>query len=413
MDEQHQIMRNRLNEVVQMGGVTKRDRSQIQGVIEQARQTTYRALVGQQNPGCKIPTGFDGSGQLQYCSSPATQACHGIQATLLETISDPGTSAGCRSNLEVLEIFPKDPEYWQRLALRYDFLWNVDRIRPNRVRARGASTRPFACNPHDSSTFEAIESPGLSLPPDREAISFSEWDEQKPDSLGHHLFLMAYRSLLFHHDLLGSLRSSLSIPVQERNPIRSRVRAQIQQAQIPNVARAHDAVALQKSEYDARLLGSCGLPLTHHLIPLVTAASATFSDYIVEDVGGGVFEHAAVTLWPEHVGRREHRLLISHPVSIGGHMASIVERATEDALASQSDHLAMVNWLVNSLRRSRNAYVRPSEYDGLPDWAKCRIEESLVEVVIENSMGWVEELLKISRKMDQVNLVRSNWARRR
>ena len=413
MDQQHQTMRNRLNEMVQLGGVTKRERSQIQGVIDQARRTTYRALVGQQNAKCKIPTGFDGSGRLQYCSSPATQACHSIQATLLETISDASNVAGGRSNLEVLDIFPKDPEYWQRLALRHDFIWNLDRISPQRVRARGASSRPFACNPHDSSTFMAIENPGLVLPPDRAAISFSEWDEQWQNSLGHHLFLMAYRSLLFHHDLLGSLRSSLSIPVQEGSSLRSEVRAQIQQAQIPNVARAHNAVVLQKSEYDTRLLGSGGLRLTHHLIPLVAAAPATFSDYIVEDVGGGIFEHATVTLWPEHVGRREHWLLISHPVSIGRRMASIVEMVTEEALASQSDHLAMVNWLVSSLRRSRNAYARPSEYDSLPDWAKCRIEEALVENVIENSMGWVEELLKISRTITQHNLVRSNWARRR
>ena len=133
MNTEYLEKRDRLNRAMRRLPVGSRSRGDIQGIIELAKQTQYKCLLGELSPSCKIPTGVGERGQIIHCGSPATQASHSIQRPLLASISDPGPGLDGREppNSSVLEIFPKDPEYWQSIALKQEWLWNVGRVPPH------------------------------------------------------------------------------------------------------------------------------------------------------------------------------------------------------------------------------------------------------------------------------------------
>ena len=82
---------------------------------------------------------------------------------------------------------------------------------------------------------------------------FSSSDYSGLERLEEQLFLIAYRAILFHQDVLISLQESLSLPVQERNTARRSVRARLHRIRSNAVSPVASAVDLAKSEYDARL----------------------------------------------------------------------------------------------------------------------------------------------------------------
>ena len=395
MDAEYLEKRDRLNRTMQSLMVRTKSRSDLQQIISLAREAQYKSLLGELTPSCKIPNGVGEAGEITYCGSPATQASHGIQRPILLFISEPEPGPDGREmpNSEVLETFPKDPEYWQRIALRHEWSWNIEQVSPQPKRARSAGTRPFACNSDDNKTFEKIEGRSrIQFPDQRTPLVFSSSDCRGLECLEEQLFLTAYRAILFHQDVLISLQQSLSLPVQERNSARRNVRARLHRSRSKAVNPVASAVELIKSEYDARLVSVRPLRLTHHLLPLRTAVAATVSDVLVEQTSSGVFEHIALTLLPTNVANREHWLILTYPEADREWSPDMANRIQTYAAESQLSEPAKVDWLVWLLRNSTNAYVKPSHYRELPESAKIGVEEKLVEFIIDNSVEWVTEL---------------------
>ena len=418
MDTEYVAKRDRLNRTMWRLRVHSRSRGGIEEIINLAKEVQYKSLLGELTPSCKIPIGVNEGGEIIYCGSPATQASHGIQRPLLVSISDPEPGPDDREvpNSEVLEIFPKHPEYWQRIALRHEWSWNIERVSPHPKRARSAATRPFACNYDDNKTFESIEGGSrIQFPDQRTPLVFSSSDCSGLERLEEQLFLIAYRAILFHQDVLISLQKSLSLPVQERNTARRSVRARLHRIRSNAVSPVASAVDLAKSEYDARLVGVRPLRLSHYVIPLRTAVAATVSDILLEQTTGGAFEHVALTLIPTDVANREHWLILSYPEADCDWSPSVANRIQADALASQISETARIDWIVWLLRNSTNSYVKPSHYRELPESARIRAEEMLVEVIIDSSVEWVTELERFVRHAPpkQSNTPRSGGRGRR
>ena len=400
MDTEYLVKRNSLNLAMVRMGASIGSQGDVQEIIKLARKFQYKALLGELAPSCKIPIGVNEAGQIIYCGSPATQASHGIQRPLLVSISDPepGPSGREIPNSEVLETFPKNPEYWQRIALRHKWFWNVERVSPQPKRARSAATRPFACNDDDNKTFERIEgSSQIQFPNSRMPKVFSSSDCRGLEVLEEQLFLIAYRPMLSHEDVLISLRESLLLPIQEQNPTRKDVRSILHRNRLKAVDPVASAVEIAKTEYDARLVGARPLRLTHHLIPMRAAVAATVSDVRLEQTTGGAYEHIALTLLPTDVAKREHWLILSYPETDCEWSPNTANQIQEAALASQASESGRVDWMVSLLRSSTNAYVKPSHYNALPESAKIRVEERLAEIIIDSSMEWVAELQRIVR----------------
>ena len=398
MNDEYLEKRNRLNRVMRRLQVSSRSRGDIQRIIDLAKQTQYKCLLGELNPNCKIPTGISEVGQIILCGSPATQASHSIQRPILASISDPGLGPDGRElpNSTVLEIFPKDPEYWQGVALKEEWLWNVGSVPPQPRRPRGASIRPFACNCHDRDTFRDIEGKsGMLFPAPGTSLTFSSSGCSGLEGLEKQLFLLAYRAILFHQDILNSLQQSLLLPINERNPTRRTLRARLHQTRSTAINPVREAVEKAKAEYDARNLGVRQMCLHHRLIPLQTAAAATASDVIVEQRSSGAFGHIALTLLPTEVETREHWLILSYPEGDGDWLSDTADRIQAYAEESQKSETARVDWLVWLLRHSTNSYLKPSHYHKLPDAARTEIEEKLVEPIIDSSVEWVTELEKL------------------
>ena len=418
MDQRHTEMRRRLDEFAKSGLVSRIPDKEIQSVINQAKETIYKALAGQRGPRCEIPTGASRSGKPRYCRSPATQACHSGQKCLLEALSEPEPKDsktvpdGDRSNYVVLDVFSKDPMYWQNEVLKADFPWNLEQVRLQRVRPPSASTRPFACNRHDNDTFATFEQSGLGLPKLRHAVSFDGSDPSK-EHLDDQLFRIGLRNLLFHHNLVGSIKDALLLPATGSKLMRTEIHKRMNRSQLLTVSPAHQVLAVHKFQYDRRLLGVSRFELVHHLIPLVTAVAATIADYFVEDGRENDFDHLALTLWPTDAAKREHWLIISHPDSIGPTTQSVVDRLIKEAVESQDDETTMVSWIVDTLRRSKNAYVKPSDYYGLPEWARRKIEEAPAEDAIEIWSRWLDETEKSANSTERRNPVRERRKRQR
>ena len=398
MDSQYKEMRDHLNDMVDNLGGRSTIRSGIETTIKLAQEGLYRALTGDLASSCKIPTGVDGSGQIIHCNSPATQASHSIQRTLLVSISDPGLGADGleAANSQVLEVFPMDPGYWQNIALKHDRVWNIDRVPPKPQPPRSASTRPFACKDHDGKTFEKIESNNpLKFPEERAILTFSSSEPHGLEDLDEQLFLVAYRALLFDQDLLQALQRSLSLPIQDQSATNRDVRDQLHRNRLTNVDPVSLAVDHAKSAYDARLLGLRPLKLTHRLIPIQTAASTTITTIIMEKTPSGNIEHIALTLWPTDIRNREHWLILSYPEDHVEWAPRMTDDIQASSVASQQSAQAKVDWLVRILKDSRNAYVNPSHYWSLPESARDSIEGNLVKYIIESSIEWVTEVSSI------------------
>ena len=258
MNRKYTRMRQRLNKIIEQNHVVKRHPRKRQSLIEQARETVYKAIAGQSDPHCKIPIKVNSQGKLEYCDSSATQACHSIQQRVLESISEDRKGIPT-----VLEISSKDPEFWQSMVLKHDFAWNIDRVPPKPIRPASASTRPFACNQHDSQTFAKAEKRSLDLPTTREPREIFTSDCQGTEVLEEQLFLLAYRAILLDHDITGSLKNSLEMPVQESNPTRRTVRTRMNQERARPVTAIYEALVDEKTRYDYRLLKAQPLELTH------------------------------------------------------------------------------------------------------------------------------------------------------
>ena len=322
MDQQHQEMRRRLDDFAETGGIGRIPDDEIQDVIGQAKKTIYRAIAGQRNSRCVIPKSISRSGKIQYCGSSATQACHSGQKGLFEALSEPATQApkqtcnGNHSNWRVLDVFSKDPKHWQNEILKAKLPWDLERVPLQSVRPPSASTRPFACNSDDNNTFAIFERWGLMLPQQRNLVSFKGSDPGMA-LLDDQLWRISLRNLLFHHNLVGSLRDALSLPIAGSKSMRNATRKAMHRNQLRTVSPAHQVLTEHKWQYDHRLLGVREFELVHHLIPMVTAAAATLADYYVEDGRENPFDHMALTLWPTNAVQRDHWLIISHPESIG------------------------------------------------------------------------------------------------
>ena len=395
MDTAYLEKRERLNRAMVRLRVSTKSRTDLQQIIKLAREAQYKSLLGERTPSCKIPVGADETGQITYCGSPATQASHGIQHPLLVSISDPepGPDGREMSNSEVLETFPKHPEYWQQIALRHEWFWNIERVPPQPKRPRSAATRLFACNSDDNKTFEIIEGGSrIQFPDQRTPSVFSSSDCLGLEFLEEQLFRLAYRAILSHQDVLISLQVSLSLPVQEQNPADKRLRTRLHRNRLKAVNPVLSAIERAKTEYDARLVGVRPLRLTHHLIPVRTAAAATVSDVLLGQTPSGAYEHIARTLLPTDVTNREHWLILSYPETDREWSPNAADQIQGAALASQVSESDSVDWMVWLLRNSTNAYVKPSHYRALPESAKIRVEERLAEIIIDSSVEWVTEL---------------------
>lgn len=400
MNTEYIETRDRLNRAMLKLRVRSMARREIQETIKLAKENQYKCMQGELNPSCKIPIAVGVDGQIIHCGSSTTQASHSIQRPLLVSLSDPGPGPDGQEppNSSVLEVFPKDPEYWQDLALKHEWLWNIDRVRPAPKRPRGASTRPFACNAHDSKTFECIEGGAqVQFPAHRVPLTFSSSNCGGLDELEEQLFRVAYRAVLFHQDVLNSLKESLSLltGMNERNRTRRDLRTRLSRSRSVAIDPVRSVVEDVKLEYDARILGVRPLGLTHCLIPIQTDAAATASNVFVEQSATGAFGHMTLTLFPSDVADREHWLILSYREEDDEWMSGIAHQFQTEVEKSQTSDSARVDWLVWLLRNSTNAYVKPSHYCGLSEEARVRIEERLVEAIIESSVEWVTELERL------------------
>ena len=73
MNTEYLEKRDRLNRAMRRLPVGSRSRGDIQGIIELAKQTQYKCLLGELSPSCKIPTKLKEQYPMNLSSQPAPQ----------------------------------------------------------------------------------------------------------------------------------------------------------------------------------------------------------------------------------------------------------------------------------------------------------------------------------------------------
>ena len=316
---------------------------------------------------CLIPRN-DGSGDAVVDCTRPTTFCHTIQRAVLESISS-GSPA------QVLNFVPIDTQRIANLSKdRTGVLWakppwDIQGLTAKLETPASASTRHFACNSCDSTTFREIEHDPITWPKWPEYLVINEVDSNDSDSLlSRQMFLLAYRCLLQHISQIRGLLAATDYSLANDTRLDDHRRDILAErmVKLPNLL---SKVEIQKSKYDRRLVGVGEFPMVHYISairPAFPLASVSLAPVPIP----GLLRHTSITVYPDRVPIKRgpadwnHWMVLSIPFAHEWASRQYIQAKVESAKQTNNDVDWSVRWTTEYLARDGflSTYCRPESF---------------------------------------------------
>ena len=336
---------------------------------------------------CLIPLD-DGNGGVLVDCQRATANSHAIQEKVLQRIAT--DNSGGQEVLDFMDINTArianecqgpNGELWQKKP------WDIERLRPKLVPITMASTRHFACNPCDNTTFRPIEDEIIPWPswPDTATVDDLIPDRTQSD-FSVQLFLLAYRCLLQHISHFRGLIAADDYAADDQR-IDDTYQRVLKARQTLN-RQILNKLTILKTKYDRRLTGKANLPMFHRILPVGPAfaiASTAFTSV--------ANSHIATTVYPQQIelpnGTTElrHWMVISVESGKTWALEPPIKALATAAQQTIQNSQNSIDWTVKRVTAegSLSTYANPDSYSLFCEQhpaASDQIERSVPDTIV-------------------------------